>query len=338
MNAEPAAGVDLGASNTLRLPCIAEWCADVQAATELPPLLEFARERGLAVSVLGGGSNVVLPLQLPGLVLRMRSRGIALLEESASCRILRVAAGESWHPFVLQCHERRWYGLENLALIPGTVGAAPVQNIGAYGVELARFVREVRGVDLDTGRPRALNASACAFAYRDSIFKSSLSGRFLITDVVFELPAHVQPCTSYAALAAELSGHADPDHGDVLAAVVAIRSRRLPDPSVLPNAGSFFKNPVIGAGDFDRLQRYAPGVVHWFQADGRVKLAAAWLVEQCGWRGRREGGVGVHEAQALVLVNHGGGSRDALVKLAARIAASVRERFGVTLEPEPVLL
>ena len=337
MSTSPRPEVDLGGSNTLRLPCVAEWCADVEAVSDLPGLIEFAREGALPVHVLGGGSNVVLPERLPGLVLRMRSRGIACEDETTAGRVVRVAAGEAWHPFVLHCHAQGWHGLENLALIPGAVGAAPVQNIGAYGVELARFVWEVRGIDLHTGQPCVMAAAACGFAYRDSVFKGTLAGCFLITEVLFDLPRDASPCKDYPALAAELASVAEPGPGEVLAAVMAIRSRRLPDPAVLPNAGSFFKNPLVSAEELPRLQNVDPGIVHWSQPDGRVKLAAAWLVDRCGWKGLRADGVGVHEAQALVLVNHGGGTRAALLGLAERIVASVQARFGVTLEPEPVL-
>lgn len=336
MSASPRPEVDLGGSNTFRLPCVAEWCADVETFSDLPVLLDFAREHALPIRVLGGGSNVVLPERLPGLVLRMRSRGITCEDETSGGRVVRVAAGEAWHPFVLHCHAQGWHGLENLALIPGTVGAAPVQNIGAYGVELARFVREVRGIDLHTGHPRVMTAAACGFDYRDSVFKGALAGRFLIAEVLFDLPRDAPLCKDYPALAAELAGSADPGPGDVLAAVMAIRRRRLPDPAVLPNAGSFFKNPLVSAEELARLRGVAPGIVHWPQPDGRVKLAAAWLVDRCGWKGLGADGVGVHEAQALVLVNHGGGTRAALLALAERIVASVRARFGVTLEPEPV--
>ena len=333
----PGAEVDLRGSNTLGLPASAQWCADIDDTADLPAALDFARSRGLALRVLGGGSNVVLPDRLPGLTLRMRNRGIALLEETSAAYVVRAAAGEPWHPFVLHCHQQGWHGLENLALIPGTVGAAPIQNIGAYGVELAGFVGEVRGVDAHSGEPRILAAAAGGFAYRHSIFKDALAGRLLITDVVFALPKSPAPATHYAALAAELSGIAAPDHADVLAAVIAIRRRRLPDPALVPNAGSFFKNPVIASAEFRQLEARWPGIAHWLQDDGRVKLAAAWLVERCGWKGYREHGVGVHEAQALVLVNVGGGTATALLALAQRIQDSVRQRFGLGLEIEPIL-
>ena len=338
MRSAPVAQVDLQGSNSLRLPCAAEWCADVHDPADLPELLAFSRGNGRGLHVLGGGSNVLLPERLQGLVLRMRNRGIQLLEENADRRVIGAAAGEPWHPFVLHCHASGWYGLENLALIPGTVGAAPIQNIGAYGVELERFVLEVRGLELPMGQPCALDAAACRFAYRDSVFKRALAGGFLITEVLFALPGRPEPCTAYAALTAELAQSPRPGHAEVLSAVMAIRRRRLPDPAVLPNAGSFFKNPVIDAQEFDSLLRAEPEIAYWRQSDGRVKLAAAWLVDRCGWKGHREGGVGVHDAQALVLLNHGAGTLSSLLALAARIEASVRDRFGVVLEREPVLL
>jgi UDP-N-acetylmuramate dehydrogenase len=327
--------VALDRDNTLRLPSNARFCCDIDDPDALAPALGFARERRLPLLVLGGGSNVVLPPHYPGLVLRMRLRGRELLEEGASGVVLRVAAGEDWHALVLHCHAAGWFGLENLALIPGTAGAAPIQNIGAYGVELARFVREVRAVDAASGAVMTLDREACRFGYRDSVFKRSHA--LVITALVLALPRDCPPCLEYAALAAELANRAAPSHADVLQAVMRVRRRRLPDPQELPNAGSFFKNPTLTTEDFAHVQVRAPGVVHWRLADGRVRLAAAWLVEQAGWKGRRLGAVGVHAEQALVLVNHGGGTAGELLALAARIAEDVRQRFAVTLEIEPAV-
>ena len=323
--------------NTLRLPCIARWSARARSDADIDEAIAFSRSRAVPLLVLGGGSNVVLPERFPGLLLQMQSRGIDVLEETAEGTLLRVAAGEPWHEFVLHCHARGWHGLENLALIPGTVGAAPIQNIGAYGVELAPFLREIEAVELDSGRPRIFPAADCGFGYRDSIFRGGKRARVLIRRVLFFLPRGRPPEIRYAALAEALRGEGSPTPEAVLRAVIAIRRRRLPDPAVLPNAGSFFKNPVIEARSFRQLQAAHPGLVHWRQSDGRVKLAAAWLVEACGFKGYREEGAGVHEAQALVLVNHGGATAASLLALAGRIREAVLARFGVALEIEPVL-
>jgi UDP-N-acetylmuramate dehydrogenase len=331
------ADAPLAACNTLRLPASARWYGEIAAQEDLAEALRFARANAARLMVLGGGSNVVLRERFDGLALRVRLTGRELLEETAARVVLRVAAGEQWHALVLACHARGWHGLENLALIPGTVGAAPIQNIGAYGVELAGFVREVHAVDRASGEPLALARERCAFRYRDSVFKGALAERLVITAVTFELPRGAAPCTAYTALAAELPDPGSATHADVLDAVIRLRSRRLPDPAVLPNAGSFFKNPVLGREAFAALQAREPGVVHWLQADGSVKLAAAWLVEQAGWKGQRRGDAGVHAQQALVLVNHGRASAAQILALAADIAGSVRARFGVALEIEPAV-
>ena len=326
----------LQGANTLRLPCVARWFAVAARDADTEEAIDLARTRAATILVLGGGSNVVLPEHYPGLVLQMQTRGIEVLEDGPGGTLLRVAAGEPWHDFVLHCHARGWHGLENLALIPGTVGAAPIQNIGAYGVELAPFVREVDAVEIGSGLPRVFRAEDCRFGYRDSIFRGAKGARVLIRHVLFHLPRNRAPESGYAALSEELrDAPVTPDA--VLRAVIAIRRRRLPDPAVLPNAGSFFKNPVVDARRFGHLNAEHPGIVHWRQSDGSVKLAAAWLVEACGFKGCRNDGAGVHQAQALVLVNHGGATARSLLTLAEQIRAAVAGRFGVMLEIEPVL-
>ena len=322
--------------NTLRLPARAEWCASVGTPAELAEALAFARSRALPVCVLGGGSNVVLRERIPGCVLLMRMQGEDVLEHGGAVVRLRVAAGTCWHDFVLACHARGWYGLENLALIPGTVGAAPVQNIGAYGVELAAFVEEVGAVDRATGERCTFTRADCRFAYRHSIFKGELAERTVITDVTFRLPLDAAVQADYPALRAALDGAADPTPAEVLRAVLAIRRQRLPDPQRLPNVGSFFHNPVLERARFESLRTRHPDVVHW--ADGeRVKLAAAWLVEQAGGKAMREGAARVHERQALVLVNDGDATATEVLELARRIAAAVAARFGVELRIEPAI-
>lgn len=327
----------LDALNTLRLPARARHFCRLEAVEEIGEAIAFARARSLPLRVLGGGSNVVLRDRIEACVLQMALAGVDLLEEDAQLARVRVAAGTDWHGFVQESHRRGWHGLENLALIPGTVGAAPMQNIGAYGVEAGEFIESVSLIEIATGAARELDAAECRFGYRDSIFKQSLAGSVLITAVTFRLPRQHEPRIAYPALRAELAGTANPTSADVLDAVIRIRRQRLPDPAQLPNAGSFFKNPLLPRAEFESLRERFPGIVGW-PAGEHIKLAAAWLVENAGWKGRRLGDAGVHAQHALVLVNHGHAGAAELLELAAQICASVRERFGVGLEIEPVVV
>jgi len=322
--------------NTLRLESRARCLVAVDSPDTLREVLALARRRALALRVLGGGSNVVLREHIDALVLLMRLQGQELLQSSDQRVVVRVAAGVPWHAFVLDCHRRGWYGLENLALIPGTVGAAPLQNIGAYGVEIGEFVREVAAFDRASGDAVTLDHAAGRFAYRHSIFKGELAEQLVIGSVTLDIPIARAPRSDYPVLREKLQAIESPAAGDVLRAVIAIRQARLPDPAVLPNAGSFFKNPVIDEQQFARLRVRAPGVVHW-PYQGAVKLAAAWLVDQAGWKAHRSGDAGVHANQALVLVNHAHARASDMLALAARIQASVSERFGVELELEPAV-
>ncbi|MDX9706174.1 MAG: UDP-N-acetylmuramate dehydrogenase, partial [Azospira sp.] len=302
--------VPLAGFNTLRLPATAARLLHVDSTTALAAALPgIAKERRRFV--LGGGSNLVFDGDFDGLVLRVALSGRALAGEDGDAFFVSAAAGENWHDFVQWTLAQGWPGLENLALIPGTVGAAPIQNIGAYGLEAGERIAWLDAVDLDSGEPRRFAAAACRFAYRDSVFKQEgwhRSGRFLIVSVTFRLPKIWTPRTGYGELAAELAaaGIARPTPGDLAAAVIAVRRRKLPDPAVLPNAGSFFQNPVVDAAQAARLKAAHPALPTYAQADGSVKLAAGWLIEQAGWKGRNLGPVGMFERQALVLVNRGG--------------------------------
>ncbi|HEX5127086.1 MAG TPA: UDP-N-acetylmuramate dehydrogenase, partial [Rhodocyclaceae bacterium] len=251
-----------------------------------------------------------------------------------------AGAGENWHDFVRWTLEQGWPGLENLSLIPGTVGAAPIQNIGAYGLEMAERFFALEAVDLLSGQIISFGLHDCRFGYRDSVFKQEAAGRFVITTVSFRLPKDWQPVLGYAELDKELLERniEHPSSMDISDAVMAIRSRKLPDPLVLGNAGSFFKNPVVQADRFEVLTKNYPGIPHYPQPDGSVKVSAGWLVDQAGWRGRKLGPVGMYEGQALVLVNHGGATGEDVLLLADTVRASVRERFGVDLEQEPVVI
>ena len=293
--------------------------------------------------VLGGGSNLVLTGDIKPLVLKVEIRGRRLLEETARGWLVEAGAGENWHDTVGWTLEQGWPGLENLALIPGCVGASPVQNIGAYGVELQDRFHELDAIDLQTGQSFTLDAAQCGFGYRDSVFKHApaggkgmgLAGRALITRVRFWLPRPWKPVLGYADLERRMAetGMANPDARQIFDWICAIRRAKLPDPAVIGNAGSFFKNPTVSVEQCADIK-----VVHYPMADGSIKLAAGWLIDACGWKGRGVGNAGVYEKQALVLVNRGGATGGEVMTLAKAIQTSVYERFGILLEPEPVVV
>ncbi len=331
---------DLTASNTFGLPAIAAGYVAISDTARIGDLIARADWAGTPKLVLGGGSNLILAGDVAGLVLKVEIKGRQLTGEDESFRYVRAGAGENWHEFVRWTLAQGWGGLENLSLIPGTVGAAPIQNIGAYGVELERRFHSLEAVALSDGRPRTFDREACGFAYRDSVFKQGEAGCWLISSVTFALPKQWSPDLGYAELARELAGSGvrAPTPRQVSDAVIAIRRRKLPDPAEIGNAGSFFKNPVVDARDFQALIARSPDMPHYPQPDGRHKLAAGWLIEQCGWKGRDLGPVGCFERQALVLVNRGGARGADVLRCAAAIQADVRARFGVRLEPEPVFI
>ena len=294
--------------------------------------------------VIGGGSNILFTQDFDGLVVHVATRGHEDLGDDGRVRLIAVAAGESWDGLVRTTLAAGWPGLENLALIPGSVGASPVQNIGAYGLELAERCAWVETFDARSGEITRLDAGACAFGYRDSIFKHDLREHAIITRVVFALPLRWAPRLTYAELADRLArqGIVDPDATQIADCVTAIRREKLPDPSVTGNAGSFFKNPLVDAATCEALRAREPTLVAHRQADGRFKLAAAWLIDRCGWRGRSVAGssgrAAVHERHALVLVNRGGATGAEVLALADAIRADVLDRFGVALESEPLIV
>lgn len=290
--------------------------------------------------ILGGGSNIVFTRDVEPLVLKVEIMGRRLVAQTDDAWIVEAGAGEPWHDFVAWTLAQGYPGLENLALIPGTVGAAPVQNIGAYGVELKDRFHELDAVDLVTGRTVTLDAAACRFGYRDSVFKQHLASKSVITRVRFALPRPWAPVLGYQDLArrAEETGLVAPDAHTVFDWVCAIRRAKLPDPQAIGNAGSFFKNPVVSAEQCRDIIGRDPEVVHYPLPDGQVKLAAGWLIDACGWKGKSVGGAGVFERQALVLVNRGGATGGEVVTLARAIQESVYGRFGIRLEPEPVVV
>lgn len=336
----------LAIANDLSLRALNTFGVEARARAYLPvsSIETLAAVRADAVLaamprlILGSGSNLLLTRDVDALVLHMCSRGIKVTGEDDDHIFVCTQAGESWHGFVQWTLEQGLGGLENLSLIPGSVGAAPIQNIGAYGSEMAECFHSLQAFDFETGELLTLSRADCAFGYRDSIFKHSLRDRAVIVDVTFALPKQWKPNLRYAELAQEVAAISDPSAMDISAAVIAIRSRKLPDPSVTGNAGSFFKNPVVTAVQRDALVQKYPQLVSYPQADGSVKLAAGWLIDQCGWKGRSLGAAGVHERQALVLVNRGGASGQDILQLAERIKEDVALRFGVKLEIEPVLI
>ncbi|NUA25755.1 UDP-N-acetylmuramate dehydrogenase [Cupriavidus basilensis] len=325
--------------NTFGFDVRARFALHVRSEADLLAALADPRAQGLPLVVLGGGSNVVLTQDLDALVLLMEIPGYAVASADAA-HLVTAGAGENWHALVCRTIADGLPGLENLALIPGTAGAAPIQNIGAYGVELRERFDSLRAFDRHSGEFVHLTLEQCQFAYRDSLFKREGRDRYIITAVTLRLPLPWQPVLGYAELARELAQDpaAHPTADRIRDAVIAIRSRKLPDPAQVGNAGSFFKNPVVGAEQRDALLVRYPNLVSHAQPDGSYKLAAGWLIDQCGFKGVSDGPVGVYGKQALVLVHHGGGTGQALLALAHRIADAVQARFGVRIEPEPVVL
>ncbi|MGB3270126.1 MAG: UDP-N-acetylmuramate dehydrogenase [Rhodanobacter sp.] len=333
-----AENASLAHLNTLRVDARANLLADIRDAAKLPELLDFPAIRQGRLLVLGEGSNVLLTDDFPGTVLRMSTRGVQVESDGDSARIA-VAAGERWDDFVRWTLGQGYAGLENLILIPGTVGAAPIQNIGAYGCEVAEFIESVEAWDLRERRVVMLDHATCAFAYRDSLFKHE-PGRYIVTAVRFVLPRSRALRTDYAGIDEELArmGVDKPAPFHVAEAVVRLRTRKLPDPAVIGNAGSFFKNPIVEAATAEALQREHAGLPAWPQGDGRCKISAGWMIEAAGFKGVREGDAGISNRHALVLVNHGQASGPQLWALAQQVMAGVQARFGVRLEPEPVVV
>ena len=334
----------LRAFNTFGLPAVARTLVRLKSEADVRRVVNHP-EYGIAAKfVLGGGSNVVLTRDLEQVVLKVEILGRRLVQETPQAWIVEAGAGENWHEVVAWTLQQGWAGLENLALIPGSTGAAPVQNIGAYGVEMKDRFHSVDAVDLVTGRTVTLGLAECRFGYRDSVFKQSgfggLAGKSVITRVRFRLPKPWQPVLGYLDLErkmAETGNHA-PDAQTVFDWVCAIRRSKLPDPAVIGNAGSFFKNPVVSEEQCKDIIGRDPEIVHYPMPDGTVKLAAGWLIDACGWKGKSVGRAGVYEKQALVLVNRGGASGAEVVTLARAIQESVYGRFGIRLQPEPIIV
>lgn len=339
MNLHIQTQVSLKPYNSFAVEAQASHFAEAQDDRQVGQALAYATAQQLPLLLLGGGSNLLLTADVAALVLRMASRGIRVLSDDGERVVIEAEAGEPWHPFVQWTLAQGFAGLENLSLIPGTVGAAPVQNIGAYGVELKDVFAGLTALDRQSGELREFSLADCAFAYRDSLFKRE-AGRWVILRVRFALSRTASLHVDYGPVRQRLAeqGIALPTAMDVSQAICAIRSEKLPDPAVLGNAGSFFKNPLVSAELAQRLRGEHADLVAYPQADGRVKLAAGWLIERAGWKGFRDGDAGVHRLQALVLVNYGQATGQQLLALAQRIQADIAQRFAVSLEVEPNVL
>lgn len=333
-------GVSLKPYNTFGLPAVARTLVRIETDADVRALLAHPELGRAPKFVLGGGSNIVLTRDVEQIVLKVEVRGLRLVETREDAWIVEAGAGENWHDFVTWTLEQGLPGLENMALIPGTVGAAPVQNIGAYGVELKDRFDSLDAVDLVTGRTVTLTAPMCRFGYRDSVFKHELAGKSIITRVRLRLPRPWQPVLGYLDLERKVAetGITAPDARQIYDWVCEIRRQKLPDPRLLGNAGSFFKNPVVTPEQCRDIIGRDPEIVHYPMPDGTYKLAAGWLIDACGWKGKSIGRAGVYEKQALVLVNRGGAIGAEVVTLARAIQESVYGRFGIRLEPEPVVV
>ena len=329
--------ISLKAYNTFGIDVKAKSYVEVNKLEDIRQLIgqsAFAEDNFL---ILGGGSNILFTGDFDGLVIKNKIGGLHYKGSGHDEVIVTAGAGMEWNELVLYCIEHGWGGIENLSLIPGSVGAGPIQNIGAYGVELKDTFYALDGIDLNTGDLRSFSREECSFGYRDSIFKRKLKGKLMITSVSLKLRKNAVPDISYGAISKELEHmgiKGNPDIRAVGEAVSSIRSRKLPDPLEKGNAGSFFKNPVVSSQKLDELKKEHDGIPSYVLSDESAKVPAGWLIEQCGWKGRRMGDAGVHDQQALVLVNHGNATGKDILSLANAIKASVKEKFGINLEKE----
>ena len=327
--------VQLKPFNTLSLDAIASHYCKIQSNDDLIQALDFAKQQQLNILILSGGSNMLLPEQIHALVLHMDIQGIELLDADDQVQRLRVGAGQSWHDFVVWTTQQGFYGLQNLALIPGLVGASPVQNIGAYGVEVGEFIESVEVYDRENHSFSSIKAADCDFAYRHSIFKDQ-PGRYIITHIIFRLLKQPELKLNYGDLKTAVGEEQTPENLE--RQVIQIRQSKLPDPKEYPNVGSFFKNPVVDLQFFDQIAQQFPNLPHYPQPNNQVKMAAGWLIDQSGWKGKQLGSVGMFHKQALVLVNYANASLKDVRATYQAVQADVQEKFGVLLEPEPVLL
>ena len=327
--------VSLTAFNTLALISEARFLATVTSEQDLLDVLSSANAKKLPIFILSGGSNVLLSESINAVVIRPLLKGINLIKQDDAYVWVEVMAGEEWHPFVQYAVAQGWYGLENLSLIPGYVGASPIQNIGAYGVEVSQHIEQIKAWHIPSQSWQVLAPEQCQFAYRDSIFKRQ-AGDWIITRVLFKLAKQASFVLSYGDVR-EQAG-TTPTLQSVADAIIQIRQSKLPDPKKIGNAGSFFKNPVIDLQYYEQLRLQHPNLTGYVQPSGQVKVAAGWLIDQAGWKGKQIGNVGMYKKQALVLVNYGVASLKDVQQVSLAVQESVLKKFGIQLEPEPVLV
>ena len=328
-------GTSLQPFNTFGIEAAAAAFYEFQAVEGLIAALA-QREKEQELLILGGGSNVLLTRDFPGLVLRNGLKGIEVLEEDSDHIWVKAMAGENWHSFVMHSIAQGWAGIENMSLIPGTMGAAPMQNIGAYGVEIKQVFESLEAIEISSGELHRFDNAACEFGYRESIFKKAAKGRYVIVSVTLKLNKTPEFNTSYGAIQDTLKemGVEELSLKAVSDAVIKIRQSKLPDPAEIGNAGSFFKNPSIDKLDYEGLRAEFPSIPGYKQPEDKVKVPAAWLIDQAGWKGKTFGKIGVHKNQPLVLVNYGGGQGADIRDLAMKVRESVAQKFGVKLTPE----
>lgn len=325
--------ISLKSFNTFGIDVNAQQFVNITSLDQLQHLLNNDKD----FFILGGGSNLLLTKDIKKLVVHLNTKGVEVLHEKDNDVFVKVQAGENWHQFVLWCIDHNYGGVENLSLIPGNVGTAPIQNIGAYGVELKDSMHELEALEIDTKNSKTFSNKDCEFGYRNSVFKNKLKGKYIITNVTFKLTKKNHNLnSSYGAIQSELDKNNKkiPTIKEISNAVISIRQTKLPDPKEIGNSGSFFKNPVITSADFNKLQKEYPEAPHYIVSKNEVKVPAGWLVEQCGFKGKRYGDAGVHKNQALVLVNYGNASGDEIWQLAQNIQKKVLEKFKIRLEAE----
>lgn len=327
--------ISLKPFNTFGIDVKARYFAAFSSIEELKAILA-AKPANVPLLVLGGGSNLLLTKDFDGLVLKNEIRGIEIVSENENEAVVRSGAGEIWHEFVLFCISKGLSGIENLSLIPGSVGASPMQNIGAYGVEIKDVFEKLEAFEIETGEIHTYDNASCEFGYRESIFKRAAKGRYIITEVYFRLAKNAKLNTTYGAIESELQsqGILNPQIKDVSNAVIAIRSSKLPDPQQIGNAGSFFKNPVVAQNVYDQIRVQYPEAPSYPAGPGMVKMPAGWLIETAGWKGKTIANYGVHAKQALVLVNYGGATGTQIFDLSTQILEDIYQKFGILLERE----
>ena len=322
--------------NTFGLDIKTRWFAEINSVESLQALLKDQRFQSIPKMILGGGSNILFKDDFDGLIIHNRIDFVKIISEDENYIFISAGAGMTWHSFVLYTIDHNYPGLENLSLIPGCVGAAPIQNIGAYGVEIKNTFHQLNALNMTDGSLRTFTAEDCRFGYRDSIFKQEERNRYVIVDVTFRLTKNASLNTTYGTIEEQLKimNISHPTIRDISNAVIAIRKSKLPDPEIIGNAGSFFKNPKVPIHIYNKLKENFPAIVGYPSSSGNYKLAAGWLIEQCGWKGKRIANTGMHEKQALVLINYGGATGKELIAHAELVQKSVLEKFGVDLEME----